>query len=298
MNYADAAAFRQALEQRLRTRTAGDGARLTRDRKRVAIDRLLARLVEAAPDGWLLKGGFALDLRLSERARSTRDVDIEWKAAEAELFDTLIHASELETDDFFTFEVELTGAPPERLGGSHRFRATAHLAGRQFETFLLDVGVPTDPIGEHDTLTTPDLLAFAGIDPVDVPAVPLERQIAEKLHAYTSRYAGDRPSSRVKDLIDIVLMSELASFAFERLREVIVATFEARATQPLPDAFPAPPSEWAQPYRVLAEEVGLDPDSSVGHRLAAEFLDPILVAEPELVRWDETTRRWRTGVVE
>jgi hypothetical protein len=292
VRYGDGAAFRQALEQRLRTRAAGDGARLTRDRKRVAFDRLLARLVEAAPDGWLLKGGFALDLRLSGRARSTRDVDIEWEAAEEELFDAVIDAAALETEDFFTFEIERTRTPPERLGGSHRFRATAHLAGRQFETFLLDVGLPSDPTGEHDTLTTPDLLAFAGIDPVEVPAVPLERQIAEKLHAYTSRYAGDRRSSRVKDLIDIVLMSELASFAIERLREVIVATFETRATQALPEAVPAPPSEWAQPYRALAQEVGLDRDLSAGHSRAAALLDSVLAAEPRLVRWDPETLRW------
>lgn len=71
MRYRDAVAFRQALEQRLKA-SAGDGPRLSRDRKRVAFDRLLVRLAAAAPDQWLLKGGFALDLRLAERARATR----------------------------------------------------------------------------------------------------------------------------------------------------------------------------------------------------------------------------------
>ena len=42
MRYGDAAAFRQALEQRLYTHAAGRGARLARDRKRIAFDRLLA----------------------------------------------------------------------------------------------------------------------------------------------------------------------------------------------------------------------------------------------------------------
>src|SRR5262249_43972355 len=119
VRYGDAAAFRQALEQRLRTRAGGDGARLARDRKRVAFDRLLARLVEVAPERWLLKGGFALDLRLSNRARTTRDVDIDWQAAEDELFDALIDAAALDTDDFFAFEVVRTATPPERLGGSY-----------------------------------------------------------------------------------------------------------------------------------------------------------------------------------
>ena len=64
MRNRDAAAFRQALEQRLNARAAGDGARIARDRKRVAFERLLVRLNVIASDRWLLKGGFALDLRL------------------------------------------------------------------------------------------------------------------------------------------------------------------------------------------------------------------------------------------
>ncbi len=292
MRYGDAAAFRQALEVRLRTSAAGDGARLARDRKRVAFDRLLARLLEAAPEHWLLKGGFALDLRLSNRARTTRDVDIDWQEAEEELSDALIDAAALETGDFFTFEIERMGTPPERLGGSHRFRTTAYLAGRQFETFLLDVGLPSDLVGEHDTLTTPDLLAFAGIDPVEVPAVPLERQIAEKLHAYSRRYGNNQPSSRARDLIDIILMSELASFEFDQLRDVIVGVFETRATHDLPTSVPPPPSVWAVPFRALAQEVGLDPDLSAGHHLAASFLDPVLAAGPGLTHWDPNALEW------
>jgi predicted nucleotidyltransferase component of viral defense system len=293
VRYRDAAAFRQALEQRLRARAAGDGARLARDRKRVAFDRLLARLNDSGSDRWLLKGGFALDLRLAERARATRDVDIDWQAAEEELFDTLIEAAAITADDHFTFQVERTRTPPERLGGSHRFRVTANLAGRMFETFLLDVALPSDPVSEHDTLMTPDLLSFAGIDPIEVRAVPLERHIAEKLHAYTRRYADDQPSSRAKDLIDIVLMSELASFEFDRLRDVIVQVFDTRATHELSRSVPAPPREWAQPYRALAEEVGLDPDLAVGHHRAAAFLDPVVAAEPGRGHWDAEARMWR-----
>jgi hypothetical protein len=67
VRYRDATAFRQALEERLKTRAQGDGARLARDRKRVVFDRLLARLLAVAPGQWLLKGGFALELRLTGR---------------------------------------------------------------------------------------------------------------------------------------------------------------------------------------------------------------------------------------
>lgn len=292
MRYRDATAFRQALEQRLNARAAGDGARLARDRKRVAFDRLLARLTEAAPNRWLLKGGFALDLRLADRARATRDVDIDWQASEEELLDILIEAAAIRADDHFTFRIERTATPPERLGGSHRFRTNVDLAGRLFETFLLDVGLRSDPLSEYDTLTTPDLLSFADIDPVNVPAISLEQHIAEKLHAYTRRYANDQPSSRAKDLIDIILMSELGPFEFDRLREVIVRVFDARATHELPASMPAPPREWARPYRALADEVELDPDPAVGRRLVAAFLDPVLTAERGLAYWNAEALEW------
>ncbi len=293
MRYGDASAFRQALEQRLRDRAAGDGARLARDRKRVAFDRLLARLVATAPDRWLLKGGFALDLRLAERARTTRDVDIDWQAAETELPDALIDAAALSIDDdYFSFQVERTGAPPDRLGGNHRFRITASLAGRQFETFLLDVSLRTEPLTNTDTLTTLDLLSFADIPPVTVPAMPLELQIAEKLHAYTRSYQGQRPSTRVKDLVDLALIAELFPLRAANLCDAISSTFITRAEHEPPAQFPAPPAVWSAPFRQLAEAVGISPDLEAGHAAAAELLDPILNGTITDGEWNPDAQHW------
>lgn len=160
MKYRDAPAFRQALERRLSDRAAGAGARLARDRKRVASDRLLARLVTVAADAWVLKGGFALDLRLTERARMTKDIDLDWHEPDDELPDTLLDAADYDAGDFFTFRIERAGPPEDRLGGSRRFRVSASLAGREFETFLLDIGFRAIPTERVDALTTPDLLAW------------------------------------------------------------------------------------------------------------------------------------------
>jgi hypothetical protein len=63
MRYASAAAFRTALEARLRSEQT-EGIGVSRRRKRVVFERLLARLQAVAPEGWYLKGGFALELRL------------------------------------------------------------------------------------------------------------------------------------------------------------------------------------------------------------------------------------------
>lgn len=130
MKYRDETAFRQALQQRLKDRADGDGALLVRNRKRIAFDRLLARLLAVAQEQWVLKGGFALDLRLATRARSTKDVDIEWRGEETELLDVLLDAANYDAGDFFKFAIERAGVPEDRLGGSHRFRVSASLAGR------------------------------------------------------------------------------------------------------------------------------------------------------------------------
>ncbi len=292
MRYGDGGAFRQALEQRLKTRAGENGARLARDRKRVAFDRLLARLATIAPGSWLLKGGFALDLRLSERARATKDVDLDWQAAEAELLDTLLEAAEWDATDFFSFNIERTGPPQDRLGGSHRFRVAATLGGRLFENFLLDVGFRSEPITGIETLQTPDLLAFAGIEPVTVRVVPLELQIAEKLHAYTRTHENNRPSTRTKDLVDLSLIAQLSTLDAARLKQTIDTTFTSRATDQPPSALPPPPEEWRTPFRQLAQAVGVADDLGAGYATAATMLNPILSGEIKRGHWNPDKQHW------
>jgi hypothetical protein len=101
VRYTDAIAFRRALVDRLKARASGDGARIARERKRIAFDRLLVRLVAVAPDRWLLKGGFALDVRLADRARATKDVDLDWPAGDEEVLDLLLEAAAYLAGDFF-----------------------------------------------------------------------------------------------------------------------------------------------------------------------------------------------------
>ncbi len=64
MRYGNAEDFRAALEQRLRNQSSASDASLIRLRKHVSFERLLARLAVVAPDRWVLKGAYALDLRL------------------------------------------------------------------------------------------------------------------------------------------------------------------------------------------------------------------------------------------
>jgi hypothetical protein len=48
----------------------------SRDCANVAIERLLARLVVDKDPPWLLKGGYAMELRFRPKARTTSDIDL------------------------------------------------------------------------------------------------------------------------------------------------------------------------------------------------------------------------------
>jgi hypothetical protein len=73
--YTTAGAFRRALEERLKRTSVADQVDLNRLRRQVSFDRLLARLFREEPAPWVLKGGYALELRF-KTARATVDIDL------------------------------------------------------------------------------------------------------------------------------------------------------------------------------------------------------------------------------
>ena len=70
-----AGAFRKALEERLKSESRTRQVDINRLRRQVSFDRLLARLFRTETVPWVLKGGYALELRF-KAARSTIDIDL------------------------------------------------------------------------------------------------------------------------------------------------------------------------------------------------------------------------------
>jgi predicted nucleotidyltransferase component of viral defense system len=290
--YASPEAFRQALETRLNAISRDHGRPLARLRKEVVFDRLLARLIQVAHGRWVLKGGLALDYRFGDSARTTRDIDIAMVGGEADANRDLLSVQELDIGDSFVFVIERTADLDELdAGAAIRYHVRAELAGRVFDEFVLDVGF--DPPDSTDQIQGTDLLEFAGIPRITAPAVPLEVQLAEKVHAYTRTYASSgHPSTRVKDLVDMELIAGHAELDARRLSLAMDDTFSRRGTHTLPGSLPAPPRNWRTPYSKLAKEVGLPQEMDTGFRLASELIDPILDQPGSTERWDPKSRRW------
>ncbi|MGA9874601.1 MAG: nucleotidyl transferase AbiEii/AbiGii toxin family protein [Solirubrobacteraceae bacterium] len=291
MKYRTSAAFRTALEARLKV-AQHDGVGLTRLRKRVVFERLLARLYAVAPDAWVLKGGFALELRLGAQARTTKDVDVDWAIGEGEAIELLLDVATMTLDDRFEFAVERSQVDDDLPGGGQRWTAAATLAGREFERVAIDIGFAVKPVLEPETIASSHLLDFADIAPVRIPAVAIEQHVAEKLHAYTRTHAAGVPSSRVKDLVDIVVIAHTITTDADRLTHAIREIFQRRGTHPVPQAVPPPPSDWSPGWRKLVANVPADADIRIGYATAAAFLDPIF--EDELIsgRWDPDLGEW------
>jgi predicted nucleotidyltransferase component of viral defense system len=275
MRYASAAAFRTALEVRLQAEQS-DGVGISRLRKRVVFERLLARLQAVEPDGWYLKGGFALELRLGGNARTTKDVDIDWTLGEEAATEVLLDAAGHEMDDHFEFDVRRGESGDDLAGGGQRWSVLATLAGREFERVAIDVGFGKPPVVEPDTVTSSHLLEFADIESVTVPALAVEQHLAEKLHAYSRVYGAGVPSSRVKDLVDMVVIARTTTIDVDRLRSAVASIFERRGKHDVPARLAEPPAQWARSWAALVEHLPADATLADGYVTAARLWDPIL----------------------
>jgi hypothetical protein len=173
-----------------------------------------------------------------------------------------------------------------------RFHLTAQLGGRTFEQFLLDIGFVDSIDYRPDTVQSAGLLAFAGIAPLTLPAIPIEQHLAEKIHAYTGTYGKDgRASTRPKDLVDILLIEASTTIAATSLREALERTFHERQRHPLPNKLPPPPSGWTDPYRRLAQTVGIETDLNASYEQIRAFLDPVLENKAD-GNWNPSVREW------
>jgi hypothetical protein len=265
-SYSTAAAFRMALEERLKTLHAESGVPLQSLRLKLVIERLLARLFAASNPPWLLKGGYAMELRYRPRARTTKDIDLSVKTLATTLAermkqvrDEMQAAADQELGDFFVFRIgepttELQGAPD----GGARFPVNALLAGKTFARFHLDVGFGDLVLSAPEKLVGQDFLGFAGIAPARAIAIPKAQQFAEKIHAYSKPWS-DRSNTRTKDLVDLVLLLTVNPPSADAIRGAVEQTFEKRGTHSIPDELPSPPDEWRPVYDEMAAEANLEP---------------------------------------
>jgi len=207
-------------------------------------------------------------------------------------------------EDPFEFDlssVELHREPDPFGYGAEtgKVKARALLAGQEFERFSIDLTtrrhvdgavdlVPLRPIIEHETLQ--------GLPAV--PTTPVENHLADKICALYERHGPDGavPSTRHRDLADIVRIIKATSFDARRLA-VVLEREAGRRRMVLPAAFQAPSVEWTSAFPRAAAGYAEYPRELWELKAALTFcgacLDEVLAGSRSSGSWDPDDQCWR-----
>jgi hypothetical protein len=287
--YVTATSLRTALETRLQQTARKDGSDLQRLRRQVAFDRLLARFFSRTDAPWVLKGGYAMELRLAV-ARTTKDIDLNFignnpsqssrtpQRRNLAILESLQTYARIDMGDFFVYKI---GEPIMDLNaplyGGARYPVEAGMDNRVFASFHLDVAVGDVLIEPLERIEGKDWLGFAGITKVSLQAISAEQQFAEKLHAYT--LPRQTPNSRVRDLVDMLLLLNTGRLSREAVTKALDATFAKRGTHSIPDRLVPPPPDWNPRFAALAAECNLSSDIDEGFASIERFINSLQGAD-------------------
>lgn len=266
--------------------------------------RLLARVFCADGESWVLKGGQALLVRWP-RARYSTDVDLLRTVDETtidEAVTALVEAVSTDLDDHLRFDHHDTSREAAADRPSRKVRFKVMFGLRQLSMVSVDVVVAhVEPKGE---LLVEQLTAPFTVDSGPWPAIrmwPLEDHVADKIAAMYERH-GERlqPSTRYKDLVDLVLIAHNSSLNGATAHAALHAEVRRRQDMGthlvLPPAFVVPGPAWTAGYRAEAaktQELPADYRTLDGATpLADAFISPLLAPECPAGTWEFEGRRF------
>jgi len=289
--YKNGSSFRQALEERLREIFLTKHIPITRLRKLIAFERYLARLLRMNPNAWILKGGLNIEIRLGQRARTTNDMDLLSLEKPEEIFELLVNSSRINLNDYFEFRIQKPNRETFDQTTGARYSINALLDGRSFEQYHIDVGVKDTLIEPPEMIKMHSYLDFANITGTIAPCYSINQQIAEKFHALTRVYHSGE-SSRVKDVIDILLLASESKLAFDKLRDAVFITFENRNTHAIPSSIFGLNSSHQKAFSRLSAQVGLRINKIQEANAALDALFNPIVLNKKKKEWDPKKFEW------
>lgn len=291
--YASPAAFRRALTDKLKTVAGTSRWTLQQLQRQMAYDRLLERLY-LVDDGWIVKGATAL-LARDLGVRSTIDIDVYRDAARQVAEADLRTAASADIGDWFRFDVRPAQPAADRTPGA-RFPVRAFVGATAWAEFHVDlVGTGLQMTGEAETVPPLARVVMPDIEQHGYRAYPLVDHVADKVAAIIERHGtGDYPSTRFKDLVDLVAIATGASVHAEP-QTAALASEAARRGITLPARFAVPDRPmWQKGYRAEAGRSLLPTARTLDEALAiaGSFLDPLLDGTAT-GSWDRNRREWR-----
>ena len=258
--------------------------------------RVLDRVFVDPDSPWVLKGGTALLVRDAD-ARHSRDVDLlHQHGTLADAVEQLRTAVMLERGDQLQFQVTTTH---DVAGGQQdvdgiRVGIDAFAGTKKVDTFHIDLVVGSVMTAEPDERPAPSAVNVLGIPAPTVRLYPVVDHVADKVCATEATYTSGLPSSRARDLVDLVVIARTETMSLHALRAAIASERHHRGLRPRADF--SPPAGWASLYPGLARatphcaDLGLDD----AVRLVRALLNPALMPsiDPLDRAWDPEAQTW------
>jgi hypothetical protein len=237
---------------------------------------VLERATASVQPRFTVKGGIALELRLGNRARATKDIDVVLQHVDADLARTLEGAMSGGAYQGFTFRRK--GEPLLLDNGAVSLELVVSYLGGAWTTIAVDIARAEPGEAEIEWLPAIPLTdAFGITGPVDLPCLPLRLHIAQKLHGMTLPPRPGKRNERFRDLIDLLLMEELVT-DYRGLREACETVFGSRGTHVWPPLLAVPPY-WIEPFARLAGDLDLPVgDADAGMVRVRAFVERIVSA--------------------
>lgn len=288
--YPTPASFRRALTDRLKMAAKQSRWTLPQLQRQVAYDRLLERLY-LLDDGWIVKGATAL-LARDLGMRGTLDIDIYRQAVREVAEADLRHAAAADVGDWFRFEVRAGSAVGDT---GVRLPVNSVIGATTWVEFYIDlVGTGLRMTGQPEDVPPLARGVIPEVAQHGYKAYPLVDHVADKMAATYERY-GDRkmPSTRFRDLVDLVSIVERASIPAEGQFAALLSEFQRRQLS-LPETFDIPDRKlWSAGYAAEARRSLLSTCRTLDEALpfVRRFTDPLLNGRvsgawhPELQEW-------------
>lgn len=296
--YGSPAATEAAIREAARRATTASPGHSVSERIRLEyFHRFLSRIFhDEENSGWMLKGGTSILARVAG-ARSTTDVDMARRGGSLDdALADLRQRAAIDLGDHFRFEY--TGHSASVTGDQQ-----VYAEGYQV-TFDIYLGVArkgslrVDLVANVTATDEPEMTTAAGA--LDLPRLrssryrlyPLVDQVADKVCATLALYGGT-PSTREKDLVDLVVIATTHDIESDRLARALQSEAKARGLT-LPTTFRVP-TTWGARYAKLALPVpsaGPFPTVESAQALMADFLDPVLSGSAGGKRWDHELLDW------
>ena len=296
--YKSAAAVEAAIRDAARRAFAADKSMSTQDRIRQEyFRRFLSRVFSDHQDSeWLLKGGTGVLARVASGRRTT-DVDLfranyTLDGALAEL----IRLAAINLGDYFRF-VYTKHRPV--LGGDQQARTEGY--GVEFDVYIgadrkealhVDLVVGVIVTDEVTVAAPANRLDLPRLPSNDYRLYPVVDQIADKLCATMADYNG-RPSSREKDLVDLVVLARTQRVNADALRRAINAETGVRSL-PVFTELAIPPT-WGAAYSRESKDVPYCVDYrtvELAGELMRAFIDPVLRGDASGRTWSPESLAW------